>query len=216
MKIKRQKPYIYVTWGTGLISGDKHCYSSAWKRAQFQNVDSVKSDFDQASWIIDHSDMVSKKRVQLEKEGWNVSVEEQNKFALQGNSGAVLSGKADIVAVKDGVGKVIDCKTGKPRTSDVVQVQTYIFALRRQDRFKGITLSGELNYRDHDLPIPAESVDKKFQMRLFVVLGVLTSDDEPKKTPSFLECRFCPISQTECPDRVMEDPNKPIVGSFDF
>ena len=216
MKTKRTAPYIWVTWVTGLLSGDKNCYASAWKRAQFQNLDTVKSDFDQAAWIVKHSDMLSKKRVQLEEEGWTVTVEEQNKFMLEGNSGGKLAGKADIVAVKNGVGKVIDCKTGTPRTSDVAQVQIYMFALSRQDKYRGITLSGEVNYKDHDLTIPSDSVDKAFKLRLFNVLSILTSEDEAKTTPSYTECNFCPLSELECQDRVLEDPNEPIVGSFDF
>lgn len=216
MKTKRTTPYIWVTWVSGYMSGDKHCYSSSWKKAQFQNLDTVKSNFDQVSWMINHTDMVSRKRIELESEGWVVTVEEQNKFMLTGNSGAKLGGKADLVAVKDGIGKVIDCKTGTPRVSDVVQVQIYMFALGRQERYQGITLSGELNYKDHDIAVPAESVNDEFRLRLFKVLSILTSEKEPGKTPSFAECNFCAIAQTECSERLLEDPNEPLVGSFDF
>jgi len=102
------------------------------------------------------------------------------------------------------------------RASDVAQVQIYMFALSRQKRFDGITLAGEINYKDHDISIPSESTDKEFRLRLFRVLGMLTSEVEPDKTPSFAECLFCPIAQSECLERVNEDPNEPLVGSFDF
>jgi len=216
MKSVRDSAFIWVTWAASYLAGTAHCYYSAWLRAHYQNVDLVKSDFDQAAWIMNHSEMVNTTRLNRENEGWKVKLEDQNKFIVEGNSGTKLSGKPDIVSVKDNEVVVIDCKTGKPRVSDVSQVQIYIFALERKAEYKGKKFRGELHYKDHVLVVPGESVNNVFKGRLFQTLSTLSSLEQVGKTPSFDECKFCPISHSECEERISIDPNKPITGFFNF
>jgi len=216
MKTKRSAPYIWTTWATGHLSGEKHCYYSSWKRSQYQNLDTLPNNFDQAAWIMAHTEMLTNKKCQLENEGWLVTIEDQNKFLIQGSSGGKLSGKADIVAVKNNIVKVIDCKTGKPKIADVAQVQIYMFALSRLNKYKGLKMFGEVIYGDHHLPVPGESVDTNFKMRLFNTLATLTSANEPNKTPSYSECQYCPLSLIECPDRINEETSNVVEGSFQF
>ena len=63
-------------------------------------------------------------------------------------------------------------------------------------------LEGLVAYPDHDVPVPAVSVDGPFQENLAAVMRRLAATEPPPRFPSPQECRFCPISGVDCPERV--------------
>jgi len=129
----RNGSYIWVTWITGLLSGDRHCLWSAWYRAHFKDYERRPTSFDLAAWTATHAEMVRTRADALRAEGYEVYVEDQNKFCLRGRA-ATLGGVPDLVALKDAPdggreALVVDCKSGRQRNSDFFQVLTYMLVL---------------------------------------------------------------------------------------
>ena len=204
MAQKRRSPYIWVTWAAKLLTGDASCEWSSWFRSQHESWSWTKrpSDFDQAGWMLRHTAFVNRLREEWEDEGHVVTTEAQNAFTLRG-SAAALAGKPDLVAVRDGVGTVIDTKTGKPSPSHSAQVMLYQYALPRAlDRYRGMEIKGQVAYPDHTVDIPAEAVDEEFILSLRELIQRLTAETPARRVPSALECRFCDITAQDCPERV--------------
>lgn len=214
MARRRPHPYVWATWVTKLLAGECHCLWAAWFRAHHV-YERLPRDFDLAAWTADHTEMVGRCFDSLAADGYAVKKEGQNSFRLRGRSGAVLCGKPDLVAV-DGLDvRVIDCKTGVPRTSDQVQMKLYTLALALPGQpYQGLRVRGELIYRSGAQALPTESGHGVFRRHLVSVLEKLTSEVEPQHTPSYDECRRCDISREHCPFRVEEPPSETDVWFF--
>ena len=202
MAIKRDSPYIWVTWLTKLMVGESFCEWATWFRAHHRKYEKVPDTFDSATWQMNHTELLNQVRARLEAEGRTVFTEHQNHFALRGTK-ATLGGKADLVAISGERGTVYDVKTGQPTASDHVQVMTYMYALPRAfKQYKNVEFDGVVAYRDHEVPISSASVNRSFIDGLAGLILRVSADDPVRKVPSALECGFCPISKTECPERV--------------
>lgn len=204
MGTPRETAFVWVTWITKLLSADAHCLWSAWFSTHNQ-YEKVPSDFDQARYASEHGALVQECADKLTADGWGVYIEDQNQFRLDGKNGATLSGKPDIVAIsRDGAVKVIDCKTGKPRSSDQFQVLIYMLVLPHTHyACRNKTPDGELVYRNgQTIRIPAGKVDEKLRKRFRDMMDLVSSDTPPRKVPSPGECRFCDIPKSECPERI--------------
>jgi hypothetical protein len=211
---KRSKPYVWATWITKLLAGESQCTWAAWFRAHHR-YDKLPRDADMATWTSEHTAMVGERSRALVAGGYDVYREEQNSFALRGQSGAVLSGKPDIVAVKGRDVRVIDCKTGAPRNSDQLQVMLYLFALPLADiSYRDKVLQGKVVYRADEVTIASSTIDAAFKQQLARTLQQVTADEPPERVPSFGECRFCDISRKDCPARVDTPPREVQVDFF--
>ena len=194
----RDFPYLYVTWLAPLLSGDRSCEWSVWFKAHYEKYAKVARDFDSARWNREHTALLERKRSDLEGQGRTVYVEDQNKFNLRG-SVATLGGKADLVADAT----VYDTKTGRPKDSDILQVQIYMWALPRAiDRYKHLVFDGCLVYTDHEVEIPASTITPQFIERITRLIKRLAMDDPSRKVPAAGECRWCEITATDCPERI--------------
>jgi hypothetical protein len=195
---------VWVTWITKLLSADSHCLWAAWFRAHNQ-YEKIPSDFDQARYSSEHGAMVQECADALTAEGRGVYIEDQNAFRLEGKNGATLGGKPGIVAIsREGGLKVIDCKTGKPRSSDQFQVLVYMLVLPHTHfACKERTPEGELRYRSGQvLSIPAAKIDDKVRKQFRDMMERVSGDPPARKVPSPGECRYCDIPKSECPERV--------------
>jgi hypothetical protein len=211
---KRSKPYIWATWITKLLAGENQCAWAAWFRAHHR-YDKLPRDADLAAWTSEHTAMVGERSQALVADGYNIYREEQNSFALRGQSGAVLSGKPDIVAVKGRDVRVIDCKTGAPRNSDQLQVLLYLFVLPLTNpSYRDKRLVGEVVYRAAAVSVSATDVDGAFKQHLTSTLQQVTADEPPEWVPSYGECRFCDISCGDCPARIDTPPREAQVDFF--
>jgi hypothetical protein len=92
---KRSMPYVWATWITKLLAGERQCLWAAWFRAHHR-YDKLPRDAALAAWTSEHTAMCGTCGRSLIMDGYNVRVEKQNDFKLVGRSGAVLSGKPDI------------------------------------------------------------------------------------------------------------------------
>jgi hypothetical protein len=205
-------PFVWPTWLTGLLSGDKQCTWASWYRAHFKYEKRPDESFDFAAWSAAHQRLVNKRHAELEADGWTVTVEGQNDFRLKGQT-ALLSGKPDLVAVRGGEKKVIDCKTGKPRKSDWWQVLIYMTAIpRSRQDLSG--LAGEVCYEDRRIDIQPEELTGERQDAIFALLRRLGSDERPRHVPSRFECQFCDVA--DCTERYAGDtePQAVAVGEF--
>lgn len=208
----RREVWIYATWLSGLLSGEKHCAFSPWIRSNFK-IEKRPRDFDLAAWTAEHTDMVIARARELEADGWTVFLEDQNEFKLRGQAG-VLSGKCDIVAVRGDEAKISDCKSGQQRDSDFWQVLEYILALQligssarpsvMAIAVTGKRISGELVYKTHRREVLPEEFTPAFKQRIIDVIKQMGAATPPAKVPSAKECAFCDVDKTDCPERIDE------------
>lgn len=207
MAIKRQSPYVWVTWLTRLLVGEHSCEWGAWFKTQHDSKSwsKVPSTFDQTVWQIEHTTLIRQVRTKLEAEGMTVFLENQNSFVLRGSS-AALGGKPDIIATGGGRGIIIDAKTGQTSPAHHVQVMIYMYAVPRVLRqYYGMSFDGRVVYKDHEVEIPSSALDQKFIDNVSSLIRRLGSSTPAKKIPNPVECGFCEITKIDCPERAADD-----------
>lgn len=196
----RPGAYIWATWLAPLLAGANACIWSAWFKAHFayHNV----SRFDGSTWQVNHNAMVLAAREALGADDFEVTEEDENKFALA-NGGITLAGKPDLVAVRPDHVLVVDCKSGAPWPAHRAQVMLYMTVLPyvRHD-LKGQSVEGLIQYRDEAIMIPAAAINDEFRRALRTLIHTVGGPTPPPRAPSARECRFCPIGSEDCPDRV--------------
>jgi RecB family exonuclease len=206
MAIKRDAPYIWVTWITKIIAGEENCIWKGWFRAH-NKYDKKPSDFNLAEWTVNHNNMLRQRVESLKNDGFDVYVEGQNDFKIKGSTGATLAGKADIVAIKDDGALIIDCKTGQERHSDKMQVLIYMLILPKTHRaVQGKKIIGEIQYNSASISIDANDVSEDFKKTFRECMQQISDETAPEKVPSYSECSFCDITKDDCPDRIDEAP----------
>ena len=204
MATPREYPYIWATWQPRLLTGEHSCEWAVWFKAHYQDWTRTTSEFNQAEWMLNHTALLNKRKVEWELSHYSVAIERQNSFQLRGRS-ATLAGKPDLITQRDGQAVIVDVKTGQDSPSHVVQVMIYLYAIPRAlERYRTLELRGQATYLDHTVRIPAESVDDQFIQNLGALIRRLVADKPPTRVPSRPECRFCDISALDCPERVDE------------
>lgn len=209
---RKSKPYIWVTWLAKLLGGNQ-CVWAAWFKAHYRYQKFEEQAADLAKWNQDHTRMMLARRRALERDGWVVTVEDQNAFALEGRT-AIVAGKADLIAVKGDRVLVVDGKTGRERESDIWQVLLYLFALpKSRPDLPTTNIEGEVHYAHADITLTPEGLTEPRVAQIVALVKTVGSDTPPPKTPSREECRRCNIGFSDCPQRVGEV--KPtLVGEF--
>jgi hypothetical protein len=203
MTVKRKQPYVWVTWLSKIMAGEQACLWASWFKTHHQDYPKMEGDFDLARWNLEHTRLLVGTRAQLCRPGVEVRVESQNAFRHRHASGALLAGKPDILAIEDDEAVVIDCKTGRPRMSDQLQVQIYMAILPACfPRLRNRTLRGRVVYGEHARDIPADAIDARFREHLDYFVNLLASQSPPCAAPSTRECLFCDITAKDCPNRV--------------
>ncbi len=204
MTVRRDGVFIWVTWLSKLLVGDSSCEWASWFKAHFTAYDKAPSDFDTASWLMNHTALTNEVRSLLENAGSTVRTENQNLFRIQGNSGTVLGGKPDLVALSEnGSGIIYDIKTGQPRPSDTAQVMIYMYGLPHTPEFRGMEFDGRLVYTgDRESEIPASAVDDTFRSNLHGLIRRISDAEPARRVPSASECRMCDLTAADCPERI--------------
>lgn len=228
--VARRSPYVWVSWLTGLLSGEKQCRYAVWYKANYK-YDKLDSNFDAVRWRGEHAALVRRRTDLLRTDGWTVAVENENAFQVRGRT-ATLAGCPDIVAVRArepstdrraislagtpataGEVRIDDCKTGKRRDSDWWQVSTYLCFLRdvRPD-LTGHAVSGMVAYTDGSLQaVPAP--DRTVLETIAAVVREAASETVQAATPSQQECSMCDIAS--CPYRVaVPTVREAVTGEF--
>lgn len=214
MAIRRPSPYTWITWLTKLLAGEEHCFWKAWYKSHFHEYERIESDFDSAKWTADHAAIVHDRAQQLRKEGWIVTIEDQNKFSLTGRSGAKLAGKPDIVALRrgehasEGEILIIEIKgpTAKPRGSHKLQTLLYLYLYgHAHPEHENFTIRGQIEYSNGPaLRVAMEEADAEFRQQFRMAMQEISGDDEPSHTPSFNECGRCNLGESVCAARISD------------
>ena len=209
-QLRATGPYLWVTWLPRLLSGESSCEWATWFKAQHEgwSWSRMPSDFDQTGWLLNHTALLNEQRQRWEQQGYTVLTEGQNSFNLRGSS-AALAGKPDLVARRRDQITVIDTKTGRPTPAHTAQVLIYMYALPRAlERYKGLSIAGQVAYPEHVVDIPADTVDGRFVENLGGLIRRLASQMPARRVPSPAECRFCEITAADCPERAGEVPSE--------
>ena len=206
MTTPRTNTYLYVTWISRYLTGDKSCFWACWFKGNFQGYEKMPSDFDSARWNMEHTDLLNELVAELEEQGCELFIERQNSFRVESSrSGAVIGGKPDLIAVfPDGRTVLYDAKTGHESASHVVQVQLYMYLLPRSNlmRWRNTTFEGAVVYPNgHQVNVPAASIDDAFVARLTDFMQKMTSDMPSRRVASESECGYCELTGGDCPDR---------------
>ena len=205
-------PYI---WATLLPSGESSCERASWFRAQHESFSWLRmtSDFDLVKWHTDHTALLKESRETRESKRHSVLTEDQNRFGLRGKT-AVLAGEPDLVARKGDELVVIDAETAKPGQAHAIQVMVYMYALlRAQERYRGLTVAGQVAYPDQVVDIPADEVDEDFVSNVMALITGLAAETPARRVPSSGDCQICEIRPADCPERA--DARTPKEGTTD-
>ena len=76
------------------------------------------------------------------------------------------------------------------------------------ERYKGLSIAGQVAYPDHVVDIRADAVDGRVVENLSGLIRRLASQMPARRLPSPGECRFCEITPADCPDRANEGPQE--------
>lgn len=202
--IERPEPYVHVKWLSKLMAGDISCEWAPWFKSRFKDWDKPPDDGGLVDYNINHTRMLRELKKEREALGEKVLIEGQTKFWFKRPGSALnLNGQPDLVTMDDNIVRVFDCKGGQPRTADLIQVRLYMHCLKecvvpfRDRQFEGMAV-----YKTHRTGVPWYSVDREFMDNFHYFLDILDSNEVPAKTPSFMECRFCDIAESVCPERI--------------
>ena len=205
MVLRSEGPYIWATWLAKLLAGDSNCLWATWFKARYESrswVKAPKPGLGLDQWAIEHTALVNRSRGQLDDEGYTTFVEDQNYWRLRGQA-ATVAGKPDVIAVNGSSSTIVDAKTGQPRPSHQTQVMLYIWAVPLAlPQHAGRDFDGLLVYPEHEVRIPADAVDEAFVAELVALIRLVSAQQPPLRAPSGPECRFCDITEQDCPERV--------------
>jgi len=190
----RKKPYCWTTWLTKLLAGEDRCWFKAWYKVHHKyekTPDEDRSKFEE--WNARHDALTRKRAGMLKAQGYVVRLEDDAEFRLIGRQ-VDVSGKPDIVALRDGDALVSDAKGGQRKASHHWQVLFYMFALPLA-WLQGHKLTGELVYPDSIEPVRALGIEEK--AAIVQAINRVGADIVPKANPSPSECRFCDVASCE-------------------
>lgn len=198
------KAYIWVTWLAQALGGSP-CLFSHWFKAHYQYVKFEQDASNLSAWNRDHTALMREQRAELEDAGWQVAVEDQNEFKIEGEL-AVVAGKPDIVATQPGHTLIVDGKTGKERESDWWQVFIYLYAWRTKLKDAVGDLRGIVAYKkgDRRVELRARDLTPERVGAMVQAIKVIGGPDAPLKSPSKRDCRFCNIGYADCPEKFRE------------
>ena len=203
-ELREKGPYIHPTWLPKLLAGLDRCEWKIWFQVHHDGRawGKLDSGFNLTRYNIEHTELLRLCTEEYGQRGFIVTVERQNDFKVYAGE-ATISGRPDLVALRNGEAVIVDVKAAKPNPSHGIQVMLYIAWLPLADgRYREVKLSGQVYYgEDNDLDIPATEIDHRFKDITAGLIARLASKTPDRKAPSPGECRFCPISSQYCPER---------------
>ena len=205
MTEKRNGCYVWVTWLAKLMAGDVQCQWALWFKSRYIVNPKAPSDFQQAAWVVEHNKCLDDLCRSCAVKSFAVFKESQNSFAAK-RGNMTIGGKPDLVVLENEKNcAVYDVKTGQPKASDVIQVMLYMAFLpyNTSGLYKRMAINGYVVYKNGEkTSVPSNSVNDSFRAQITHFLNVLNAVNEPEKTPSYLECKFCDITKEDCPKRI--------------
>lgn len=197
-------PEIWVSSITAHLIGEDTCFYKPWMRAHYKLDKRPKENaFDFVAWKADHTALMDEVAAKYNVQGWKIDREVY--VRLKGQT-AVFVGKVDLVVRKDARVKVIDCKTGEPRDEHAAQVALYMITIPMVWNVPKLAdfIEGEVAYRANmTTPVPLEQV-RQLKPRAMALLKRMGAEVVPEAEPSQGNCRFCELTDADCPRRFRE------------
>ena len=216
MATRRDFPYIWATWLPRLLTGESSCEWAVWFKAHYQDWERPPSDFNQSEWMLRHTALLNEERERWQSRGYTVTVENQNTFRLRGRT-AVVVGKPDLIVDRGDDVLIIDVKTGREQAWHAVQVQIYKYAIgRARPELRDGMIAGEVVYPEHVTRIPRRALGNGFTRNLGELIRKVAAPDPPPAVPSAQECRYCDITDLDCPERLEGAGEPPETATEDF
>lgn len=204
-------PEFWTTTIAKALSGDQPCLLSPWLSGHMRLEKRPREDAASlAKWKTDHTAALNDYVTRLKAQGWKCSVERY--FRVEGAS-AILAGKADVVAQQaDKRPLIVDVKTGQPRDSDLIQVMIEIVMIPIAWNSPSMLFEGEVVYRDHTVKI-TNAQAQEMKPKIVTLLKQLALTRRPDAAPGLAACRWCDVSEKDCPDRFNAEREPEPVGS---
>lgn len=197
----RETPYIWITWLAKVMTGDMSCQWAYWFQAHHKLETRTPSSFDATTFKIKHSKALNE-QIAKAQSGGPAKLSRERKvewhFVEPHLRGATISGKIDLLVETPSERLVVDCKTGQPRNEHEAQVMLYQWMLRREDPSDSRPIRGRVVYADHAVEIGPLS--PRFDDDVVYFVGLLASASAALRVPGD-DCRFCPITRLDCPER---------------
>jgi hypothetical protein len=158
------------------------------------------AEFDDPSWHLDHSRLLTELERDLRERGLEPEIESPFSMPLD-KKGAALAGQMDCLVVDPTtrLATVYDCKTRRPKPQHKLQVLVYMHTLTKRLRFRDLGLRGSVVYPDRRDEIPR--FPEGFASDFDFWVKLLLSEEPPRRVPG-PDCRFCQITVEDCSERV--------------
>ena len=188
---KRREAYLHPSWLASYVSGEKQCELGLFLQAQFI-LPKQKTSFDLANYKQKQA-LLKKISQDYQNWGYQTFVEEANEYQIKSKSGATISCRPDLVAIKDDKAIVVDVKTGGVKLKDYAQVQLYMSTIPIA-ALHGIQSipHGEIIYQDcGSSEITPSEITTEWQSEVAKLIQVASGSKMPKPNPSISECCYC-------------------------
>lgn len=193
----RGQPYVWMTWLAKAMSGDVSCVWQPWFRAHYQLAATMPEGTGLDEWRAKHTRLVQDLAGDLQHHGYDITTEYS--LRLEFDNGTILAGKADCLAQDEENVIVYECKTGRRRAGDELQLMTYLYALGFDPLVNGRALSAVLVYEDEEIEVAG--LPDGFEENVGRFISTLGGMAVPVKSPGS-DCKFCPITREDCWERV--------------
>ena len=189
---------IPAFWTTAIaksLSGDQPCLLSTWIGGRVKEKRPREDTGSLAIWKTNHTALLGKTVSRFTAEGWKCSVE--SFFRVTGQA-AVISGKADCIAQQaDKRPLIVDVKSGEPRESDVIQVAIEMVMVPLAWDSPSMIFDGKVIYKAHEVQV-TQTHKADLKPKIIALLKQLGTMPRPEARPSFSNCRFCDVPDSEC------------------
>jgi hypothetical protein len=207
-------PSFWVTSVAKVLTGDAPCLRPLWL---FSRGAEKRPDDDpgkMAKWRADHSALIRRAVAQAKEQGWKCRVEQWIQVT---GTYAVIKGKADIVAQKpDCRPRVVDCKGGEAKDTDVTQVLLYQKLVPISWKVPTMQFDGAIWYGEGIPPVrttPAQA-DDLWPRATALIKELATAETAPDPLPSWGACRFCQVRDEDCDQRIREGDDGGVTEDF--
>lgn len=181
-----------------VMLGEEPCLWKIWYEIRHKDEKPTETSPALIRWKMEHTSMLNKLSNDLRTKGGRLLAEEWVKLDVEGGR---IIGRVDLINETDII-TIYDCKVGKERESDHLQMWLYLYMLINDPRYRGNELRGVLKYKGKDVEYDTSDIPENLPGYVEEYTRILLDDgQEPSKSPGN-SCRFCWI---ECDERVTTD-----------
>lgn len=194
-------PSFWVTHLAKVLVGEQPCLLQPWLQGRFTLPRRQSGDL--ADWKANHTELLQKTVRERADAGWKCRTE--SFFRVTGQHG-IVSGKADLILQQaDKRPRIVDCKSGKPKDSDTMQVMLEQVLIPLAWNAPGMQFEGEIVYANGNGIVLMPQDAAKQRGRIFTMIRELATMARPAPSPSRDSCLFCDVPDSECGQRWKEE-----------